>query len=228
MLSAEPLCCAVLAPRRTLADMATTLTAPPDTVLRHSPVENVLGVATGVVLASVGVHLLSAAHAVTGGTAGLALLLSYATALPFGVLYCLVNVPFFLLAIRSKGWPFTLRSIVAVAALSAVSSVLPALLPLGEITPAAGVVIGNLLVGVALLILFRHGTSLGGFGILALVLQERRGWRAGYVQMTLDIVVVVSALAVVPVTNVLVSAAGAILLNLVLALNHRPGRYLAH
>lgn len=228
MLNATKLCCAQQRSERTLVDMATTLTAPPAAALRHSPVENVLGVATGVVLASLGVHLLSAAHAVTGGTAGLALLLSYSTALPFGVLYCLVNAPFFVLAIRSKGWPFTLRSIAAVAALSAVSAVLPALLPLREINPGTGVVVGNLLVGVALLILFRHGTSLGGFGILALILQDRRGWRAGYVQMTLDIAVVTAALAVVPVTNVLISAAGAILLNLVLALNHRPGRYLAH
>lgn len=208
--------------------MTATLTPGPTAALRHSPVENALGVATGVVLAALGVHLLSAAHAVTGGTAGLALLLSYTTPLPFGVLYGLVNLPFFALAIRSKGWPFTLRSVVAVIALSALSTVLPVLLPLGQITPAGGVIVGNLLVGVALLILFRHGTSLGGFGILALILQDRRGWRAGYVQMTLDVVVVTSALIVVPVTNVLISAVGAVLLNLVLALNHRPGRYLAH
>lgn len=208
--------------------MATTLTPAPDAVLRHSTVEDLLGVATGVVLAALGVHLLSAAHAVTGGTAGLALLLSYTGPWPFGLLYCLVNLPFFALAVRSKGWAFTVRSAVAVGALSALSAVFPLILPLDEITPFAGVLVGNLLVGVALLILFRHGTSLGGFGILALVLQERRGWRAGWVQMALDVAVVTSALAVVPVTNVLISAAGAILLNLVLALNHRPGRYLAH
>jgi hypothetical protein len=34
------------------------------------------------------------------------------------------------------------------------------------------------------------------------------------------------SLVAVPPLNVLVSALGAVLLNLILALNHRPGRYL--
>lgn len=46
-----------------------------DTGLRHSVVEDVFGLVTGTFLASLGIYLLKAAHAVTGGTAGLALLL---------------------------------------------------------------------------------------------------------------------------------------------------------
>lgn len=46
--------------------------------------------------------------------------------------------------------------------------------------------------------------------------------------MIFDVLIVLSALLVVPWTNVLMSAVGAVLLNLVLALNHRPGRYLGH
>ena len=83
-----------------------------------------------------------------------------------------------------------------------------------------------MLAGIGLLILFRHGSSLGGFSILALLAQERLGWRAGYVMMALDACVVVAALLVVPPLNVLISAAGVVVLNLVLAFNHRPGRYL--
>lgn len=40
-------------------------------------------------------------------------------------------------------------------------------------------------------------------------------------------VVILLALTVVAPLNVLYSALGAVLLNLVLALNHRPGRYRA-
>ena len=45
-------------------------------------------------------------------------------------------------------------------------------------------------------------------------------------RMALDVTVVTIALSVVTPLSVLLSAAGAVLLNLVLALNHRPGRYL--
>jgi len=79
---------------------------------------------------------------------------------------------------------------------------------------------------VGLLILFRHQSSLGGFNILALLLQEKLKWRAGYVQMVLDVAIVLAALALVSPVMVLLSAAGATLLNFILALNHRPGRYL--
>ena len=54
----------------------------------------------------------------------------------------------------------------------------------------------------------------------------RFGWRAGYVQMAIDVAIVASALSVVSPGLVLLSAAGGVLLNLVLSVNHRPGRYL--
>ena len=181
---------------------------------------------TGTFTVSLGLFLLKTSGAVTGGTAGLALLISYLGALPFGLLFFLVNVPFFALAVWKKGWDFTLRTMIAVALVSALSSLHPA--ALGDITldPVYAALGGNLLAGVGLLILFRHRASLGGFNILALILQERLGWRAGYVQMGLDTGVVLAALAVVSPAAVLLSAAGAIVLNLVVALNHRPGRYL--
>jgi uncharacterized membrane-anchored protein YitT (DUF2179 family) len=197
-----------------------------DGIVRHSVLEDILGIVTGTFTVSLGLFLLKASGAVTGGTAGLALLLSYAGGLPFGVLFFAVNVPFFALAVWKKGWNFTLRTIAAVALVSGLSNLHP--LALGNLTldPLYAALGGNLLAGVGLLILFRHKASLGGFNILALLLQERLGWRAGYVQMVLDTTVVLAALAVVPPGNVLLSAVGAVLLNLVLALNHRPGRYL--
>lgn len=79
-----------------------------------------------------------------------------------------------------------------------------------------------------MLMVFRHRSSLGGLNTLALILQEKVGWRAGYVQMAMDVTIILVALTVVPPGNVLLSAAGAVVLNIVLALNHRPGRYLGY
>ena len=200
---------------------------PTAVTLPHRPAEDVLGVVTGTWLASLGLHLLHEAHAVTGGTAGLSLLLTYAFPVALPLMLLLVNVPFIALALWKKGWSFTIRSVIAVALLSAFTAVHAHLLPSPDIEPVYAIGTGNLLAGVGILILFRHGSSLGGFSVLALIAQERAGLRAGYVQMALDVVVVLTALLVVSPGNVLLSAVGAVILNVVLAFNHRPGRYRA-
>lgn len=193
--------------------------------VRHSVVDDAVGLISGVVVVTIGLALLKAAGAVTGGTAGLALLLSYAVPVPFSVLFVAVNAPFLVLAAARKGWDFTLRTGSAIAAVSVLSAVQPHLVRFEPVDSLYPVLAGNLLIGVGLLILFRHRASLGGFNILALLLQERLGWRAGWVQMALDVTVVLAAFGVVSPGNVVRSAAGAVVLNLVLALNHRPGRY---
>ena len=197
----------------------------PDAAPPHTRAEDVAGVVVGTFLASFGLFLLHSTAAVTGGTAGLGLLLSYALPVPFAVLFPLVNLPFFVLAVRTRGWSFTLRSLVAVVAVSLFSSVHAAALPDLSVAPVYAALFGNLAAGVGILVLFRHRASLGGFGILALLLQDRLGWRAGYVQMVLDVVVVLSAFSVVAPPVVALSALGAVVLNLVLSMNHRPGRY---
>ncbi len=207
--------------------VTSTVTEAP--VVPHSRPEDALGVLTGTWAVSFGVSLLTSVGAVTGGTAGLAIVLGYALGVPFGLSFAAVNLPFFALAWRTKGRRFTIRSLVCVALVSAMSLVhdrfgVPSLG--GSLEPAYAVLTGTLLVGIGLLIVFRHGSSLGGFNVVALLAQERLGWRAGYVQMVLDVLVVLAGLAVAAPGIVLLSAAGAGLLNLVLALNHRPGRYL--
>jgi uncharacterized membrane-anchored protein YitT (DUF2179 family) len=197
----------------------------PTAGVKHSLLEDALSLLTGTFAVSLGLYLLESVSAVTGGTAGLSLLVSYVVPAPFALLFVLVNLPFFLLAIRMKGWGFTVRTGLSIALVSGFSLLHPAMLAGVDVAPAYGVVAGNVLAGIGLLILFRHRASLGGFNVVSLIAQDRWGWRAGYVQMALDVVVVLSAFAVVDVATVLLSAAGAVLLNVILALNHRPGRY---
>ena len=194
----------------------------------HSVAEDVLGILTGTFLASLGLHLLHAAHAVTGGTAGLSLLLGYATAWPFWLLFAVINVPFALLAVWRRGWDFTIRTIISIALVSVWALVHNALFPITQIEPWYGTLAGNLLAGVGVLILFRHRSSVGGVNIIGLEVQDRTGFRAGWTMMIFDLLIILAAVLVMPWPNVVMSAAGAVLLNLVLALNHRPGRYLGH
>ncbi len=193
---------------------------------RHSVAEDVLGMLAGTFTASFGLSLLNASEAVTGGTAGLSLLLGFATGVPFWVLFAVINLPFAVLAVWKKGWDFTVRTLIAIALVSGFSVVHETFFVVGELNPVYGTLAGNLMAGIGLLIVFRHGGSLGGFNIVALVVQDATGFRAGWTLMVFDVLVVLSALLVVPWPNVVLSAAGAVLLNLVLALNHRPGRYI--
>lgn len=47
-----------------------------------------------------------------------------------------------------------------------------------HLSPVLAAVVGGLLCGTGMLILFRHRASLGGLDTLVLYLQERLGWRA--------------------------------------------------
>lgn len=199
-----------------------------DPTLAHSVPEDILGLLTGTFTASLGLHLLQASGAVTGGTAGVALLLDYATTLPFWALFAIVNLPFAVLALWKKGLDFTVRTAVSIGLVSAFSALHNLAFPIPQIDPVYGTFGGNLLIGIGLLILFRHRASLGGITIIALIVQERWGFRAGWVQMIFDVAIIVAALWVVPWPLVVLSAVGAVLLSLVLALNHRPGRYVGH
>lgn len=193
---------------------------------KHGVVEDLLAILTGTFIASLGLFLVQSSGTVTGGTAGLALLLSYTIDLPFGVIFLAVNLPFFALAVSKKGWDFMIRTGLSIGLFSLMASLHPAEIAQLDIDPVYAALAGNLLAGMGLLILFRHRSSLGGFNILALIAQERMGLRAGWVQMVLDVGVVVASLTVASPLKVLLSAAGAVVLNIVLAFNHRPGRYL--
>jgi uncharacterized membrane-anchored protein YitT (DUF2179 family) len=80
--------------------------------------------------------------------------------------------------------------------------------------------------GSGLLAIFRHRASLGGVGVVAVYLQDRTGFRAGWTQLLVDLVVFALALFTLPVGAVLYSLAGAVVLNLVIAINHRRDRYI--
>ncbi|SKA35112.1 YitT family protein [Consotaella salsifontis] len=195
--------------------------------LSHSVVEDAQGLVTGAVVTVVGVAILQHLGLFTGGTAGLSLIIHYWTGWNFGLVFFVVNLPFYALAIRRMGKAFTIKTFSAVALLSALSSVQPRLFTLGDVDPLAGAVLGGLMIGIGLLLLFRHRSSLGGVGILAFFLQERFGWRAGYVQLAADMSILALSFTIASPAEIALSILGAVILNLVLVINHRTDRYIA-
>jgi len=206
---------------------ASPVSEDPPSAARHQPHEDLQALLTGTVFVALGVVLFRHEGLLTGGTAGLAFLLHYATGWNFSLVFFLINLPFYGLAWRRMGPVFTLKTFAAVALLAVFVEWVPGWIELGEVNTAFAAVVGGLLTGTGMLILFRHRSSLGGFNVLVLWLQERRGWRAGQVQMVLDCAIVLAAFAVVDWTRIAWSVLAAVVLNMTLAINHRPGRYMA-
>jgi uncharacterized membrane-anchored protein YitT (DUF2179 family) len=125
------------------------------------------------------------------------------------------------------GVAFTVKTLAAITLLALLVEALPAWLVIAQLATPLAAVLGGLLTGTGMLILFRHRASLGGLNVLVLYLQEKRGWRAGYLQMGLDGAIVLTAFAVLPWQQIAWSVLGAVAMNLTLAINHRPGRYMA-
>ena len=190
---------------------------------RHSLVDDVQGLAAGSMMASLGVLLLSSAGLLTG----VAFLLHYATGYAFGLLFFVINLPFYWLAFRRFGFGFTLKTFLAVAFTSFLTEAVPRAIGFSHIDPLVAAIFGGLVIGAGLLALFRHRASLGGFGILALYLQDRFGWRAGLVQLVFDGTVLIFSFFVATPFIIFCSVVGAVVLNLTLAINHRKDRYIA-
>lgn len=184
--------------------------------------DDVQGLFTGTLFAAFGVFLMQHAGLVPGGTVGLALLLHYTTGVAVGAALFVVNLPFYALAWLRIGRAFTVRTALAVSLLSLLSWRLPHAVRLEQLDGALAAVLGGLLCGCGMLILFRHGASLGGLNVLVLRLQDRFGWPAGKVQMAVDAIIVLGGSALVADWRRLaLSVLAVVALNLVLVFNLR-------
>jgi uncharacterized membrane-anchored protein YitT (DUF2179 family) len=191
----------------------------------HTWLDDAHALIAGSLFVALGLTMFAHAGLLTGGVAGIAFLVSYATGAPLGGLFFLFNLPFYWLASHQLGPEFTLKSFCAVVLVSLCTTLAPRVVRFDLLDPWVASVLGGFLIGFGLLALLRHRASVGGVNILAQWLQERKGLSAGKVQMAVDCVVVATALLVVPPGKVLQSVVGALAVNAILVLNHRPGRY---
>lgn len=194
---------------------------------RHSVIEDAQGIAFGIVMAALGIHILTHMGFATGQTTGLAILIAYWTALPFPAVYFALNLPFLWLGWRRMGARFALKTLVTVAALSVLTAILPRWMELGQIEPAFAAILFGTLFGIAALAVVRHGGSFGGFSIVALMVQDRWKVQAGYVQLAFDVLVFALAALILNPVMLTWSFLGAATFSLFLAVNHRRDRYIA-
>lgn len=194
---------------------------------RHSAVDDAQGIGFGVIMAALGMQILTHMGFVTGQTTGLAVLIAYLTGLPFPAVYFAVTLPFLGLAWRRMGIRFALKTLVTSAALSGLVAVLPNWVELGRIEPTVAAILFGLLFGIAALAAIRHGGSFGGLSVLWIELQDRTGFPAGHAQLLSDVVIFGLAALIMPVDTLAYSFLGAAVFSLFLAVNHRRDRYIA-
>ena len=198
-----------------------------ETKVAHTPLDDAQGLGLGVFLCGLGMQFLTHAGLITGQTAGIAVILSYVSGWSFGTVFFIINLPFYLLAYRRLGLEFTIKSLVSVTALSLIVDWLPLGFTIDTLHPALAAVAFGACVGIGLLAMFRHNGSLGGLGVVALLVQDRTGFKAGYVQLLSDAVIFGIAALLFPLSVVGWSVLGAVVLNLIITFNHRRDRYIA-
>ncbi|WP_086644711.1 YitT family protein [Acetobacter sp. DsW_063] len=217
-------------PDRPPSDTSPTITQDPAVhlPLRHTLAEDVYALLIGTSLITLGLLCLHQAGLVTGGVAGVALLISYVAPLSPGELFTLINIPFILFAIRAMGVAFAVKTAIVSCSITLIAFGFTKVIGLSFIQPLFAAAFGGTMLGMGVLSLARHQAGVGGTGVVTLWLQKTRGLNAGRSQLTLDAIILLCSLLVLPVERVLLSAVSAVALSVVLIAFHRPGRYIGY
>ena len=136
------------------------------------------GITLGLVLYSFGfTFFLMPYEIVTGGVAGIAAIVEYATTFPNQYTYFLVNAALLIVGLKILGWKFLVKTIYAILMLTFLLGLMKELVPrneagemvkiLGEGQDFMSLIVGCLMTGSALGIVFLNNGSTGGTDIIA-------------------------------------------------------------
>jgi uncharacterized membrane-anchored protein YitT (DUF2179 family) len=136
-------------------------------------------------------------HQITGGgVTGIGALVFYASGLPISVTFFGINAVLLLIASRTLGVKFSLRTIYGVGVLTLFFSVLPQA-PVGtfvgEKEDFMACVIGGLLSGVGIGLVFLNNGSSGGTDIIAKVVNKYRNITLGRILLYCDVFIISSS-----------------------------------
>ena len=132
-------------------------------------------------------------HIVAGGLAGISMIINHYTGWPVGMMSIVMNIPLFLIAWRHFGLGYMVGSLVG----TAVGSIFVDLYALTGIVathdPMLGAIIGGVIKGIGLGIIYYVGASTGGVDILAKMLRQKyQQINFGTIVMLLDVFIVVA------------------------------------
>jgi uncharacterized membrane-anchored protein YitT (DUF2179 family) len=140
------------------------------------------------------IAFLMPADIVGGGISGVAALIFFATGFPMGVAYLLINAVLILVAIRVLGASFGIKTIVSVVILSVLFGFFSGIVkePIVK-DDFMATVIGGILAGVGVGIVFTQGSSTGGTDIIAMLVTRYRNISPGRVIFMCDVIIIGSS-----------------------------------
>lgn len=129
-----------------------------------------------------------------GGISGLSAVIYYATGFPVGVSVLLINVVLVAFSMRSVGFGFGIKTIYGVVALSILLSIFQYWIKDPIVTDRfMASVIGGILAGIGIGIVFTQGGSTGGTDIIAMVITKSRNISPGRIIMYCDVLIIASS-----------------------------------
>ena len=141
---------------------------------------------------------------VTGGVAGIAAITQYATQIPNQYTYFLVNAALLLVGLKILGWKFLMKTIYAIIVLTFLLGLMKEFVPrdeagemvkiLGEGQDFMSLIIGCMLTGSAMGLIFVNNGSTGGSDIIAASVNKYYNMSLGMVLVFVDFVVIGSCL----------------------------------
>ena len=131
-------------------------------------------------------------HFVPGGVSGIAIIINAFAGWPVGALIVVLNVPVFLLGLKTMGKRYVLHSLAGMIVSSAFIDLFNKVLRLPSATDNAvlAAIYGGVMLGVGLGIVFRGRASTGGSDIIGMVLSKHTGLSLGFGIMIADFVVI--------------------------------------
>ena len=131
-------------------------------------------------------------HFVPGGVSGIAIIANYFAGLPVGALIIVLNVPIFLLGLRTMGKKYVLNSLAGMVISSVFIDLFDKVLKLRPATDNAvlAAIYGGVMLGVGLGIVFRGRASTGGSDIIGMIVSKHTGISLGFGIMIADFVII--------------------------------------
>ncbi len=129
-----------------------------------------------------------------GGITGVSTLIFYASGFPLGVSYLIINAVLILFAVKILGRSFGVKTIFSVVVLSVLFSLLQQFITKPIINDDfLSTVLGGILGGAGVGIVFSQGGSTGGTDIIAMIINKYRDISPGRIILYLDVFIIASS-----------------------------------
>ena len=137
-------------------------------------------------------------HQISGsGVSGIGAIVYYATGIPMGYTYLAINVILILIALKVLGARFGIKTIYAVLLSAIMLTVLQRLIPEPVVKEKfMSAILGGMLCGAGLGIVFTQGGSTGGTDIIALIINKYRNISPGRIILMCDVFIISSSYVV--------------------------------